>query len=157
MDKSYSIENVKEIYGRLCDDESKFIFKERLQYSISGEIEHIINIVGGIEGLETFAKGLKEGNLYVWGAGTRGGELAMAYGKRIRGIIDNDTNKWGSKLSGVEIQGLDTITIGENDRVVITPKNHSQEIKNQLSKFGISENQIIDISNVWDILRENQY
>ena len=40
-----NLEVIKTIYNKLEDEESKYIFKNRLMYSITNEIEYIKNVI----------------------------------------------------------------------------------------------------------------
>ena len=67
-------------------------------------------------------------------------------------FIDNDKNKWGKKLLGVEIKPPTFLTdtvIKHIDKIIITT-GYVKSVFPQLIKLGVSENKIeIPLSHYW--------
>ncbi len=85
------------------------------------------------------------GKLYLFGAGYYGRLcLKQLYevGIIVKGILDNNKEKWGECLNGVTIYGVEEVEL--LDAIIfITVRGYDQEIKEQLMECGIDNNQII--------------
>jgi predicted O-methyltransferase YrrM len=81
---------------------------------------------------------VSNGNLIIFGASTLGNSAyhALKISYNIQCFCDNDKNKWGKKLNGVEIKSPDILTNEKNVRVIIASM-YSEEIGRQLRKLGI--------------------
>ena len=105
-------DGIKKIYDALIDDESRYLFENRLMFSFTGDDRYIDNVIKTTpEGREVFAKlENNEKDIVVFGAGTKGTEIARIYKKfGIKCFVDNGVKKSYEKY----IDGLPVITFDE--------------------------------------------
>ena len=95
-------------------------------------------------------------DIYVFGAGALGSEIIavlMDHNRRVSGIFDNDKVRWGEKICGIKISGLEAVRINkENTGVIIACNKHADDIKQQLLGIGIKEKNMIIFSNKAEII-----
>jgi hypothetical protein len=86
------------------------------------------------------------GPVYVWGAGVHTAQLldrTPVYGK-IKGVIDRDSQKWGSMLADHAIISPDAFFARAEDvPVVISSYNAERQIAQSLSEAGIAARNIV--------------
>ena len=75
-----NLEVIKTIYNKLEDEESKYIFKNRLMYSITNEIEYIKNVIRTNEIGKIFSEIIFNNEVYLFGAGIWGDEITKIWG-----------------------------------------------------------------------------
>lgn len=100
--------------------------------------------------------------IYIFGAGTFGkifGEFFIKNNIPFNGFIDNDSDKWNTKLLNKEIRCLNSITNKDDVIVVmsISPIQYAlpyREIYKQLIDYGISKNNIIELSKNLELTQE---
>lgn len=148
-----------DIYNNLDDEQSKYIFKNRLLYSISNEAKYIKNIVETTKYGKIFADVLNsDGGVYIFGAGIWGKEIIKIWGDNINGILDNNIYKVGEVINGVKIYAPNKII---NDRfkgkVIITTKKYYREIYEQLLRLGLKQECIVNIVDLIEQAEEEQY
>lgn len=147
---------INNIYNKLQDDKSKFIFFKRLQYNLdNNNAEPIRNIVVG-EGytgegtLRTLISNLekyKEKEIVILGA-IRGGEIIKmaleGYGfKKITSFCDNDKSKQGKLLANLPVFSVEEACRLHNEAIfLVMAVYHFDEIKDQLLSLGINEENI---------------
>lgn len=141
---------INNIYSRLQDDESKFIFFKRLQYNLDNNAGFMRDIVVGNgytgEGtLRTLIKNLekyREEEIVILGA-IRGGELAKmaleGYGfKKVVAFCDNDKSKQGKTLGCLPVLSVEEACRMHNKAVfLVMAVYHLDEITEQLLSLGI--------------------
>ncbi len=155
------IENIKNIYGRFEDDISKKIFCDRLLYSLTGNMEYVLNIVRGTEeGQEVYSR-LKKCNKkkVIFGAGIWGKNIINAYrDMTFECFVDNkvlNSNKFYCGLPVISFEQY--LKDYKNDLVVISSRLYHTEIYDQLKKAGIAEEDIIDAGMLIDNMSKRQY
>lgn len=55
--------------------------------------------------------------------------------------VDNDTNKWGTIFEGKEVKNPNCLTENRDKTLIIIASQYMEEIKEQLNKMGLLENQ----------------
>lgn len=152
------INMTKTIYTKLQDEKSKEIFKNRLLYSITNESRYIKNIVSMNEYGKEFLKIIHKNKIYLFGGGIWGSEITKVYGDYINGVFDNNPTKVGKILNGFVIQKPEKIINKEFDgTILITIKNGCDEIRKQLLKMGISNENIYDIEAMIKMAEKDMY
>lgn len=101
-------------------------------------------------------KRISEKKICICGAGSRGREICKIFarqGMEIVYITDNDKFKWGSRVCGIEIMGIEEAVYGMlpyiNEIVyLVTPENQKsrKEIIGQLISLGISDVEIMEFN-----------
>ena len=92
-----------------------------------------------------------KGSLYIWGSGKYGTILLKFLrenGFSIKGIIDNNSNKWNEKIDGIKIIPFNNICENESILIAVADSGAVNEIKNQVLKdntFDICT--LVDIYN----------
>ncbi len=145
------------IYKNLADEQSEYIFKNRLLYSISNEADYIQNIVKTTDYGKKFVEILNScENVYIFGAGIWGTEITKIWGNQIKGILDNDKNKQGMIINNVKIYTPDEV-INENfnGKIIISTKKYNNDILEQLYKLGVKTDKIVNIAD-WIKQAENE-
>lgn len=107
--KQVQISNIKEIYNLLGDDLSKYIFENRLMFSLTEDLMFIRNIVCTIKTGKEIYERMKsaKGKIGIFGAGTVGKSLVRTYRDiRFKCFIDNNR-------AGTEYEGLLVISLNE--------------------------------------------
>lgn len=151
-------ETIKRIYERFGDDESRYIFQNRLMCSLTGDISYVFNIVKTTEEgriVDAFFSSQKR--MLIFGAGWWGKNIAKTFSNvRFDAFVDNDPNK-------KECEGLPVISFGEclenykDALIVISSRLHYKEIHAQLDKSGIEEERILDFGAFEDRLTGRSY
>lgn len=158
------IELLKMIYNKLGDELSKEIFRNRLLYSITNEKKWIIDIIKTTkEGKKFFGENgvLKKcfltGECVIWGSGYWGESLYnFSSNYNWKYIVDNKpkSDKMGDILI---ISGEKFLKEYQNEYIFISTRLYYSEIHEQLIKAGISEERIINVGKILDILMSKQY
>ena len=151
----------RNIYEHMMDPESRYIYKERLLFSLTGDVIHAQNIVRTTEEGRWFSNLIDtDSELYIFGAGIWGQLIAHTWPIGWKGFLDNDSKKWGTYLGNVPILNLQNILQEPfHGKVLISSQLYYREICNQLKELGVPTENII---NIWggetlDRLAEKQY
>lgn len=154
-----TIDASRKIFNALGDQESKYIFKERLLFSYTNETEHIKNVVSFLDEGKWFENILKERkNLYIFGAGTWGKEIIKIWPNQWKGFLDNNVSLWGTEIIGIPILNPKDVLSESNEiNVLISSRLYYKEIYGQLKELGVLDENIINIGQVLDNLAERQY
>lgn len=167
-------EKIQWIHDCLEDEESKYIFENRQNYSESGNEKYIENIVN------TYVAGCtdnvyyagKEELLYdklkkydkkiiLWGYGFKGKKIFEECKRNdieISYIIDSDRKKQGVLEAGIQIVSLETIVKKENPDncvFVITSMYCVDEIRAELMKYQCKQIEVVN--NYSTCFLKNQY
>jgi FkbM family methyltransferase len=139
---------LKEIYSRLGDEESRFLFEKRLCYSLTGDMQRMICAINK----ECIAyKKLSEINkdVFIFGAGAFG-HIAFMSDPKIswKAFIDNDKSKVG-KSDILPIISFEEFIANSKNAVVFIPSRQRfrHEMKQQLISDGFPEEFIIDLNS----------
>lgn len=156
------------IMSWLEDEESKFIFKNRLAYNESGDVEYLREIIDkyvpelkgtGWYQLKDLTKGKEK--VWIWGGGINGRNL-LGVLKRIHvkvcGIIDRDSTK--TEVAGVPVFGIDKVDFKKIDFLIVSM--HDKETADGCVDYAVSagmkkENIALYRDYYWRCLDERQY
>lgn len=157
-------DELKRIYDALSDDQSKFIFSQRLQYSMTNEQEHIRNIIkheieyySEKDQMYRLINWMREkfGKIILFGAGFAGYQIVTTladYGYDIDFICDNNNSLWGEQKFGkVVISPEDMIKMNDENLLIIIGVNAGRvEVTRQLLDLGIKiDNIFVPIRDWW--------
>lgn len=148
--KDFISNKIETIYKHLADEESIYVFNNRLLFSLTKDFGHLRNIVLSTEGGNSFNalinQYIDERKVYIYGAGTRGLRLPHIYTglKKITGYIDK--KKCGT-YEGIRVYKLDEIGEISNSIVLVSNTTNLESIQTELQEKGIREQNIILMSN----------
>lgn len=151
----------KKIYDALADDESKYIFGNRMLYSLTGDEEYIGNVIKTTsEGVEFYRK-LEQTDTrkVIFGAGFWGRELARQYCKyEFDCFVDNNaTYPWEEK-EGLRVISFDAYLKDYRDATVfLGSRLYYNELYEQLTANGIARDQIVNVGKMIDDMSLRQY
>lgn len=152
---------INTIYTKLQDEESRFIFQKRLQYSLDNADARPIRDIavrdgydgeGTVRTLIINSEEYRERDIVIFGA-VRIGEIAkmtlVGYGlKRVVAFCDNDKNKQGDIVGGLPVISVEESCKSYSKAVyLVMAVYHFEEIKEQLLDLGISEDNIF----IWEM------
>lgn len=146
-----SSEDIRNIYKKIEDEDSRYIFENRFMYSLTGDYGYIRKIIMNTAAGKMADKLLK-GKLYIYGAGKRGKTLLENFpDKEWQGFID--ANREGM-YEGYPVNRLCDFQYITGTSIVISNKSGYEEIKDTLFKEkGVPEEKII----VFEFLYEQSW
>lgn len=146
---------LKEIYNYFEDEESRFVFQQRLLYSLTGDWKHIIDLVlyyrdgkmPSILDIIAEPEKFRDREIILFGAGSWGwkvSDILHKLGVEYFGYCDNNCQRvgntiWGKKVISVE----ELLTKHKEAWVLIATELYEQEIVDQLRKEGFAEERIL--------------
>lgn len=147
--KKFCLQN---IYSRLSDEESRFLFKERLHYALTGDRRQMINAISEKRFssmnekrgyYEELLGSRKKCFLFGSGASSRGAFFGLS-NICWQAFIDNDYSKIGRPDILPVISFQEFIENSENAVVFIASPLYGTEMRQQLINSGFSKDFIID-------------
>ncbi len=159
---------IKRAYLAICDKYSQKVFSGRLLYSLLGDravMSDIMNdfksVVLHDEKLGAYKKRLKSqsGDVFVFGCGKYAKHmLELMPDLAISGFIDNNIELVGETFKGFQVLSFaEFLDKYKGSIIVISSKQFFFEMYGQLKDAGISDDNIIDGSVLWDIIEGRQY
>lgn len=124
------------------DDESKYIFDNRLEFSRTGNNKYIKNLIRQIPEYQLLISRFGNKPVYIFGAGKRGKFAAECYDLDFHGVADSDENRWGGELSNLPICGVDDIPRDAYILVTIANETDRKEVLTKLLEKGFTPHQI---------------
>ncbi len=158
------------INKHICDDESRYIFSQRIMYSLSNDDYYLRalgerfkdNFLTNAQ-WKKYVEKLKEkessGKMILYGA--KGyGRMTIKFTPQIRWdyIVDRDTSIF--EVNGIPVVQLETISdyVDIDLAYFIVPSmRYQEEMTDNLRSAGIKEDHIIDGSLIWKITEGRQY
>lgn len=151
--------DIKSIYDKIIDEESRFIFANRFMYSMTGDMSYIRNVVrtvhvgGGI--VRRLCKNDKP--IGIFGAGAMGCHVTEVFQGAACIVCFIDNNKRGEEY-GLPIITLEEFLIQYPDGIiVIATTRFEKEIEKQLVENGISKDRICNLGKAYLELNRRQY
>lgn len=140
------------IYSRLGDEESRFLFKERLHYSLTGDRRQMINAMSKKTFVRLnerrciYEKQYSNKKCFLFGAGISSREAVYNLNEiPWQAFIDNDNTKIGKPDILPIISFQDFIENSGDSIVFITSSLYGIEMKQQLIDSGFPEKSIVDL------------
>lgn len=153
--------DIRKIYSRLADTETKEIFANRLLYSLTGDTQYIKKVIcTTLEGNE-FCRKLQECSKkkVIFGAGIWGREIVNTYKDiKFECFIDNKITSQSQFYHGIPI-----ISFGQYLReykeeiVIIATRLYYAEIYQQLIENGVKKENIVNAGKMIDDMSKRQY
>ena len=151
---------IRDIHDHLQDDESKFIFGNRLMYSITGNRSYLQVIIDKLPEAKWLKAEIEHSEEnFIFGAGTRCRDLYYLAPDKWAGIINNDETKWGKEFSGgVTIVPPKELYAHPHAKVFLSVRRnllrYQDEIVRQLTDMGIAPQRIVrvdrDVVDRWE-------
>lgn len=152
---------VGNIYGKLQDEQSRYIFSNRLLYSLTNDERYIQNVIydsGGGRKLQKAIESHRGQPLILFGAGF--------WGRRILRFFPNEN--WCCYVDNIlssetMIDGLQVISFEEMKKkysapfIVIATRKYYKEIEKQLKDNGFDMKNTISSGRLSDEMIQNQY
>lgn len=143
--------NIRNIYNKFIDDESKDIFAKRLLYNFCGDEKYIDEIVrqyvfdeglnnqGAVKYLLTGLESIQEVVPFVvYGCGEMGAKIYEELGERISCFCDRSKEKQGKGFCGKQVISLEELEAAREEyRVIIGSIDYYFEIYKTLEEHGI--------------------
>lgn len=154
------IETSRFIYEHLGDEISKELYRQRMIYAMAGEEKGVLENVLSCQPstkymIDSLSKTKKN---YLYGAGIEGRWIAKIFLGYWKGFIDNDPQKQGTMIEGLEVFSPDILNVdGEYNKVIVTPTEYAKDIIISLMQQGISKDKISDWGSTIQELRDGQY
>lgn len=162
------ISQIQRIYNQLKDEQSKYIFLQRVLFSISKDRKYINDMVNQeiqrykeADQMYNLINWIKEqpGRNIVFGGGFAGYQIIQVLKNRnipVYAICDNNSSLWGTERHGVKVISPKEL-VGITDRnVIIGVNSGAQEIKTQLNNMGIIQGVFMPQKEWW-LGKYNQY
>lgn len=153
-------DDARNIYDRITDSESRFIFTNRVMFSLTKDLVYIRNILRQNQKIADFAKKIAsvKGKIAIFGAGSCGRSVTDLYDADWLCYIDNFS-------FGKEVNGLPVISFGEfknnyydeNVYIMIGVMGSYDEVQNQIIESGIDAEKIINDKQLINNMIYNQY
>jgi len=122
-------ETLKAVESMLADEQSHYIFREKIKFNETGDWDCIENIIeryipefrGNVQRpdkQEAYLNTLRRDNtpVYMYGAGTRGQrmyEMLTAHGISIKAVYDRNPQQKHVFFAEIEVQSADAINVAE--------------------------------------------
>lgn len=161
-------EDIKRVYARLGDEQSRRIFGDRLLYSITSDEKHIRELVN--REIEYYTQDdqmyrliqwidQQAGKIIVFGAGFAGFQIIKALEERsikVEYICDNKESLWGTIRYGIEVIPPDDLLKFPDASIIIGINKRIDEVLEQLNRLGITA-RVFAPSKEWWIGKYDQY
>ncbi len=153
----FGIRYIQDIYSRLQDDESKRVYIDRMNYSLTGDAFFLKNMVDQtvrdavlwkdflrcLEGLAI------DHEMVIFGAGIWGNILYRETREVLHWKCMIDSNPGNKKVSEISIVKFDDfIKKYEGEYIIISSYKNYQEMAKQLRYYDIADDKIIDAGSV---------
>ena len=154
---------IENINAHIADEQSKFVYQNRVMYSLTKDYSYILNIVKNSKEFQWLIERINQieifyGNEKIWifGAGFWGNVtydlLESLY--NISGFIDNDFRKHVD-TGGRVIRGFDS---NNTDGIYVIATKYYKDIEEQLVTAGVPHECIISLGEIWrKSFTSNQY
>lgn len=87
---------IKDVYDALQDEESRFIYGRRVLYSLTQDEKYLDDIVAALPEVQWLkSEILRSHENFLFGAGGYGKVVLRMAPGHWKGILDNDSQKWG--------------------------------------------------------------
>lgn len=151
------VEYSREIYQNLADAQSKMIYVDRLNYSLTGDrcfIEDMVNRTVRqsplwISFCETLEREAGQNKMVIFGAGIWGNILYQETEKQIPWEIAVDSNPRDKSMGRLKIVPFDNfVKEYKGEVVVLSSYKNGKEMYRQIRAAGIPDNRIMDAGSV---------
>lgn len=170
MDAAKVLEEMGKVYHMLEDEESKFIYVNKLNYLITGEMQYIKKIVNRClprfpvydrtKGMSYLIANLpKDRQIILYGTGQDAEKVFRYFNNRdnLFGFCDKDREKQKLGFHGYQVISPEELLCMNDVCIIICSRQYGGEMKEYLSANGISERDVYDIREYLLMGSENTY
>ena len=158
------IKSTKNIYNHLEDEKSKFIFENRIMYSLTKDYKYIFSILksvcveSGLDRAVDFCKKYKD-DVVIYGTGNDLSVLSVLYPDfKFRYLCDTSPKKQQEGWRGIPIMSPKKLIERKNEvYVAVNSLMYHKEIVTFLLENGFNQDNIIDFGNFISVYRDTQY
>lgn len=138
------VDNIRTIYERLADSESKALFDLRLQYFLDHDFDGLINSIGGFcknavsRELEVCIQANNAVYIYIYGCGHDGilnKKAIEGCGYTVKAFIDQNYDRY---VDGIPVISLEQVVNRENIVIVVGSRTYRTQIEKKLEDAGIN-------------------
>lgn len=158
------MKTIRKIYRKLQDEESKYIFENRLLHVLTGEMKFIENIIQALpekQKMDAMIEMCKRDidKVVIWGAGYTLSMLTDIYPDfKFQCLCDRNPKKQEEGWKGLAVISPETLVEKKRDAyVVICTMEYYDEITEYLQKNGFRNDRVINIGVLLDSLYEREY
>lgn len=155
-----AIAKIEKVYEKMQDDISRKIYRNRLLFSMTNNCTFMRDVILSTDAGLKFYDQLTDdkANIYIYGAGVLGWRLFKTFPElKFKAFIDINTEKVREENKNYKIISPSDYVWTENDLIVITPRNHEDEIKETLYEIGVPSDNVIIMIDFEKILCNKQY
>ncbi len=170
MNTASLLNDIKKVYEMLEDEESRFVYINKLNYLLTGEIRYIENVVDHcFPGLPVYdkTKGLsylfgrlpRDRQIVLYGAG-QDAEVVLRHLDKIDnfgGFCDRDREKQRTGFCGYKVISPDELLKMEEVCVIICSRQYGGEINKYLLENGMDQKLIYDVRGYLTTCSGNTY
>lgn len=153
------LNDIRNVYDHIGDEESRNIYTKRLLFSLTGDKKYMTDIVKNTALYQSVYKILvnDDRKKYIAGAGQWGQVVADLFKENgLSGIIDN--NKTGDYHTLPIISMREFLKSRENASIYIASTNFHDDFCRLLQDAGVNKEQIVDVSGMMlDVYHSKQY
>lgn len=156
-------EDIAKIYNALSDDETKYIFANRLLFSFTNDEKYIENVIKTtVEGKEFYQK-IEQADTkkVIFGAGFWGKSIAQQYGRyKFDCFVDNAITYSHEKIeTGIPVISFEKYLKKYKDSatVFISSRLYYKEQLAQLIEYGVTQDRIVNAGKMIDNMSLRQY
>lgn len=170
MDIKGVLEDIMKTYHMLEDEKSRFIYVNRLDYLLTGEIQYIEKMVRRfLPGVPVYdkTKGLsylianlpRDKQVVIYGAGHDAEQIFPHLSKinNLFGFCDRNKERQNAGFHGYKVISPDRLLNLKDVCVIVCSRQYGGEIKEYLLANGINEKDIYDIRQYRTTCLENTY
>lgn len=156
------LREINTIYALLVDEASKSIFGKRLLLSATGDRCYLYQMLREVPDLRYLCSvaQLSRENI-VFGAGYYAHQLIGMVSGYWLGVVDNNQEKWGTQMEGVDVLPPDIINRYPTARIFVCTRKpghrYQDEIVRQLRNMGVTEERIIRVDRILEKMERKQY
>lgn len=153
------LNDIRNVYDHIGDEESRNIYANRLLFSLTGDRKYMTDIIKNTALYQSIYKILVDDDRkkYIAGAGQWGKVIADLFIENgLSGIIDN--HKMGSYHNLPIISLKEFLNYRENASVYIASTSFHDDFIRLLQDAGVNKDQIVDVSGMMlDVYHSKQY
>ncbi len=146
-----SVSEIERIYDHIIDDESRYIFINRLNYSFTKDSEYILNIIRNTSVFRELIRDIEDADT-IYGAGKRAQWLLdVAQRLNFKRIIDK--NKTG-ELQGIPVIHPDDFMEKDAGKMIVSIRENAEEV---IAGFDERRIEYVLLNTYFDRIKEDIY
>lgn len=148
-----NLKSISDIYNRFIDETSKAYWINRMLFSMTDDYKYITEIVKKTHVGKRILEATSS-DYMVYGAGVRGKSILGLCRKKPLMFVDRNLT---GEIDGVPVIKPELLEYKEGTRIIVSPSNGGEKIKEELINKGFRKEEIIIFQNFWIAAQENIY